>query len=154
MDTRKIADEKESRRAMLIGPDSEECRVIRDALQCLGFKFVIRIESFNEAKQMLLEQPPELMIVSVRLEAFNGLHLVLHGRFKRPGMAAIVIADAVDYGLEPEAKKMNAIMVHRGASREEWIETIHSATKTSTPTAAIQSGKPFIQPMPTNTTIH
>lgn len=116
--------------AMFVGPDSDDCLAIMEALQSLGFKF-IRTESFHEAKQVILKQPLELLISNVRLGAFNGLHLVLHGKYKHPEMTAIMIADVADSGLEAEARKMDAIMIHRGASREEWIATARRATDIS-----------------------
>jgi DNA-binding NtrC family response regulator len=63
--------------------------------------------SFREAAQILVEAPPALLIASVRLGAYNGLHLLVRGRAERPDLAAIMIG-APSAAVESEARRLGA----------------------------------------------
>ena len=51
---------------------------------------------------------PDLLITDVRLAAFNGLHLLLRGRLRHPGMAAVITAAFPDEGLKAETAQVGA----------------------------------------------
>jgi len=67
--------------------------------------------SFEAAKHWLDAHPPNLLIAAERLGLFNGLHLVLRGRFDHPEMAAIVTASFNDPLLDAEATSYGAARV-------------------------------------------
>ena len=64
--------------------------------------------TFEEAKQLLAANSPDLLIADVRLGAFNGLQLVLRRRVDHPESASIVTNVDADPVLEREAKRLNA----------------------------------------------
>ena len=64
--------------------------------------------TFEAARERLAAQPPDLLIAAERLGPFNGLHLVLRGRFDHPEMAAIVTADTNDPVFQAEASSFGA----------------------------------------------
>jgi PleD family two-component response regulator len=91
-----VVDEQPMEVARLVGP-----------LESAGYR-VTGATTFEAAMQTLAERPPHLLIASERLGSFNGLHLVLRGRFDHPQMAAIVTAGSKDPVLEAEAATFGA----------------------------------------------
>lgn len=51
---------------------------------------------------------PALVISSLRLAAFNGLHLVHLGRLAQPRLGAIIFSSGADATLETEAERVGA----------------------------------------------
>jgi DNA-binding NtrC family response regulator len=88
--------------------------------------------SFEEARQRLTMRPPNLLIASSRLGGFNGLHLVMCGYVRRPGMSAIVTTPAEDPMLEAEASAFGASCVVAPASRAQLLAVV-SRTFSSRP---------------------
>jgi DNA-binding response OmpR family regulator len=66
---------------------------------------VISAATFEQARRLLTDEQPDLLITDVRLEAFNGLQLLMTPRIPLP---AIVITGFVDPVLETEAKQLGA----------------------------------------------
>src|SRR5688572_14812156 len=66
---------------------------------------VVTAGTFQEARRILLEAPPDLLIADVRLGSFNGLQLVISGQHRVP---AIVITGYADAVLEAEARRGGA----------------------------------------------
>ena len=80
-------------------------------LSAAGYS-VVTSASFEDGRALLdSEHPPALLIVSVRLGAYNGLHLVIRGRLDRPGMAFILTSDTHDPVLAAEAARYGAAYV-------------------------------------------
>jgi DNA-binding NtrC family response regulator len=104
---------------MFIGPEGGERTVMVDALRSLGFTLAIA-DDFHEAKRVLAEQPPDLLVTHVRLGEYNGLQLVLRGKMTRPAMGAIVVADTYDPVLQRDIAEMDATLVLSTADRDEW----------------------------------
>jgi DNA-binding NtrC family response regulator len=78
------------------------------ALSGAGYR-VVTSTSFADGKALLeAKEPPALLIVSVRLGAYNGMHLVIRGRLDHPGMAAILTSDTHDPVLVAEAATYGA----------------------------------------------
>ena len=66
---------------------------------------VVTTGNFQEARRILREEPPDLLIADVRLGSFNGLQLVISGHKRVP---AIVITGYADPVLEAEARRGGA----------------------------------------------
>ena len=66
---------------------------------------VVTTGTFQEARQILRDNPPDLLIADVRLGSFNGLQLVISGTKRIP---AIVITGFADPVLEAEARRGGA----------------------------------------------
>jgi CheY-like chemotaxis protein len=66
---------------------------------------VVTSGNFQEARRILREDPPDLLIADVRLGSFNGLQLVISGQKRVP---AIVITGYADPVLEAEARRSGA----------------------------------------------
>jgi CheY-like chemotaxis protein len=66
---------------------------------------VVTAGTFQEARQIMRTDPPDLLIADVRLGSFNGLQLVISGPKRVP---AIVITGYADAVLEAEARRGGA----------------------------------------------
>lgn len=82
-------------------------RRVADSIRRAGYA-VIEAASFDEAKRSLSAMRPALVISSLRLAAFNGLHLVHLGRLEQPRLGAIIFSSGADATLEIEAERVGA----------------------------------------------
>ena len=80
--------------------------------------------TFEDAKELLTADPPNLLLTASRLGRFNGLHLVVRGRLDHPGMAAIVTADHKDPVLEAEAETFGASCVVAPETSAELLSVV------------------------------
>ena len=88
---------------LFVDPTPERVREAVGFLQSAGYH-AVGATSFDAARN-LLATPPDVLISSLRLRSFNGLHLILHGRFLKPDMVAVVVADSLDAFLAAEAAR-------------------------------------------------
>jgi ActR/RegA family two-component response regulator len=63
------------KRALLVDTDVARLAAVKAALQPVADVEVCR--DFVDARARLLQEPPDLLITSLRLEAYNGVHLVM-----------------------------------------------------------------------------
>jgi DNA-binding response OmpR family regulator len=90
---------------ILIVDDHRVTRLgLAEMLSQAGYE-VVTAGTFQEARQILRETPPDLLIADVRLGSFNGLQLVISGPRRVP---AIVITGYADSVLEAEARRGGA----------------------------------------------
>jgi DNA-binding NtrC family response regulator len=91
------------------------------ALSGAGYR-VVTSTSFEDGKALLeAQEPPALLIVSVRLGPYNGLHLVIRGRLDHPGMATVLTSDRHDPVLAAEAATYGAAYVAGVVQREDLL---------------------------------
>jgi DNA-binding NtrC family response regulator len=76
--------------------------------------------TFGEGKRLLDEGSADLVIADERLEAFNGLHLILRGRFLGPDLQGLVVSESDDRALEAEAGRLNIPAVARPSDPNDW----------------------------------
>lgn len=67
--------------------------------------------SFNEAKKLLLQRQPELIIAAVQLGEYNGLGLVLRAQSHNPHVRAVVLSGVADPVLQADAESIGATFV-------------------------------------------
>src|SRR5918996_3416951 len=90
---------------ILIVDDHNVTRLgLAEMLSDAGYE-VITAATFQDARRILRESPPDLLIADVRLGSFNGLQLVISGPNRIP---AIVITGYADTVLEAEARRGGA----------------------------------------------
>jgi DNA-binding response OmpR family regulator len=90
---------------ILIVDDHRVTRLgLAEMLETAGYA-VVTAGTFPEARRILRESPPDLLIADVRLGSFNGLQLVISGPNRIP---AIVITGYADSVLEAEARRGGA----------------------------------------------
>lgn len=91
---------------------------------------VVTAATFPEARRILRESPPDLLIADVRLGSFNGLQLVISGQHRVP---AIVITGYADTVLEAEARRGGAEYLIKPFNPERLLTLIRTKLGTSPP---------------------
>ena len=107
--------------AMLVDANAAQLRTTEQVLEEAGF-IVITAGSFLEARALLASMTPELVISDIKLEAYNGLHLVALCAIWRPGTPFIVTDWNHDPVLEADAKRLKAAYVIKTEAREELMQ--------------------------------
>ena len=97
---------------VVVEADSGELLRLVSTLQTAGYQ-VRGASQFDEAKRMLADAPPSLLIAGVRLGAYNGLHLILRSRIEHPEMKAILTNHVLDPVLKAEADRQRAVYLLR-----------------------------------------
>jgi DNA-binding NtrC family response regulator len=83
--------------------------------------------NFDEAKTLLAEEPPDILITDLRLGQYNGLHLVLRTRSHYPKMAALVTSRVADPVLEAEAHRQHAQFILVPLTATELLQAVASS---------------------------
>jgi DNA-binding response OmpR family regulator len=69
-----------ARSVLIVEPDRSQGSAAKQVLESAGFD-VNCVETFDEAERLLACGAPDVLITSLRLGAYNGLHLVLNRCF-------------------------------------------------------------------------
>lgn len=104
---------------LVVSSDSKALKTMLEVLGGAGYE-ANGATSFAEGRQLLAQRSPDLLIADERLEAFNGMHLILRGRFFEPELQAIVVSASEDAGLEAEARRLNIPAVVKPSDPTEW----------------------------------
>jgi len=67
--------------------------------------------SFAEAKSLLLDRQPAMIVAAVQLGEYNGLGLVLRAKSANPQVRAVVLSRAADPVLQADAEALGATFV-------------------------------------------
>ena len=89
---------------LLVDPEVGGVAAVEAALRLSGDIEICT--NFHSARARLLQRPPDLLITNLRLEAYNGLHLVLLAAGTRT--RCIVFSTHEDLGLAHEVQKAGA----------------------------------------------
>lgn len=104
-------DDRDPRRLILaVDDDPRALKALADLLTIFGYR-VITASTFEEARRLLDEQPPDLLITDLRLGSYNGLQLVIRDRLKRPEMPCIVLTGYDDPVLKADTEKHGAVFM-------------------------------------------
>ena len=104
---------------ILVVDDHHVTRIgLAEMLSEAGYE-VLTSGAFEEARQILAEDRPDLLIADVRLGSFNGLQLVISGR-----VPAIVITGYADPVLEAEARRVGAEYLVKPFDPDRLLELI------------------------------
>lgn len=97
---------------LVVDSHSAELAATAAILEGGGYQ-VSRALGFEEGRRSLDSVQPAVLITSVRLGSFNGLHLIVRSRVSCPSMTAILMHDFSDPVLEREARMQDAIFLSR-----------------------------------------
>ena len=120
---------------LVVSSDSESLGAMLDVLNSAGYQ-TAGASSFSDGKRLLSETSPDLLIADERLEAFNGMHLILRGRYFDAGMEAIVVTGGANRGLEEEARRLNVPCVVKPNDPKDWLRLISETVGSEAPSAA------------------
>ncbi len=103
----------------------DRMRTVR-LLEAAGYS-VASAANFEDAKQLLDSEAPDLLITDLRLGPYNGLHLVLRSKADHPQMASLVTSRFPDPVLEAEAQREQARFLVRPIADEALLDAISSS---------------------------
>jgi DNA-binding NtrC family response regulator len=92
-------------KVLVVDDDMSSRGFVLRLLQQAGYD-TAAASTFEEARQMLTTEEPDLLVTDLRLEGFNGLQLII-ANHRRP-IPSIVITGFADPSLETEAKRLGA----------------------------------------------
>lgn len=99
-------------------------------LRRTGYQLV-PVLGFDEARRALDRMEPTVLVTSVRLGSYNGLHLVVRSRVSRPAMSAILTHDVVDPVLENDARAQGAAFLLTPWRPEILLDLVNAAIDSS-----------------------
>jgi two-component system response regulator RegA len=108
---------------LLVEPSPADRAFFERALKAAGFRVTVT-ETFHDAREPLDAQPPQLLVTELRLGAYNGLHLVMRGKARRPDMKAIVTTEWSDHVLQAEAEGLGATFMPKPASEADFLAAV------------------------------
>src|SRR5580704_19674135 len=94
-------------RILLVEPDSRWSATTERLLSDAGY-LTVAVRTFEDATRQLAVDCPDLLVTTVRLGAFNGLHLVLRCRGDYPYLPVIVTGEEEDPLLGAEVTRYGA----------------------------------------------
>jgi DNA-binding response OmpR family regulator len=112
---------------LIVDDDGATRRGLRQLLEQAGYA-ATAVETFDEALRILRTTPPDLLITDIRLEAYNGLQLILHRSHSIP---TIVITGFADPVLEAEARRSGAAYLLKPVEPRDLLALV--AEKLATP---------------------
>ncbi|HKB10347.1 MAG TPA: response regulator [Vicinamibacterales bacterium] len=111
---------------LLVESDRTVLRRIEALLSSAGH-LVAAVSTYYEAKQLLDSVSPDMLIVSVRLDAFNGMHLAVRSRREYPLPPVMVIGPAPDAVVQIEAERIGAIFIADPLQNPEFLPRVAAA---------------------------
>ena len=115
---------------LLVSTDDRElaqnARILRDD----GHE-VIEATSFEHARTLLSSLGPDLLITSIQLDAYNGLHLVWRQRMTHPDRPAIVTSAYADVVLESGARDLRCPFLVAPVERDQLLAAVHALLGTA-----------------------
>jgi DNA-binding NtrC family response regulator len=110
-------------RVLIANESGFDCCALGDLLTSVGYD-TTTVQTFEDARGVLNDGPPDLLIAHLRLGAFNGLHLVLRGRADRPDMSAIITTGPEDQSIRSEAMELGVLCVTTPVMEDQFLETV------------------------------
>jgi DNA-binding NtrC family response regulator len=96
-----------SRHLLLVGVNADTCRVTKESLTNAGYH-VTSVPGFEDACKVMSRRKPDLLLTTVRLGRYNGLHLAVRCQWNHPQLPVIVLGGQGDEGLSEDAARLGA----------------------------------------------
>ena len=109
-------------RILLVSSSSESRDRTEQWLRRAGFS-TESVATFEEGRRKLTATSPDVLVTDVRLGEFNGLHLAIVGRDRRPALVAIVIGPT-DAVLAKVAEQHGAIFLNEPVTEDELVAQV------------------------------
>jgi DNA-binding NtrC family response regulator len=121
-----ITNNEARRSILLVDGTRRDPDAARLLFEAEGFR-VLSASSFDEAKQLMRADPPDVLITELKLGQYNGLHLVLRSRLDHPRMGVIVMSHFADACLAEEAARQHAAFLVRPVGDRELLDAVNHA---------------------------
>lgn len=104
------------RRALVVEPHARARAALGRWLEEEGYA-VEAVAHYGEARTVLARLQPHLLVVELRLSAYNGLHLAWHARRSDAAVRVIVTSSVRDPALESNAARLGAVWLPKPLTR-------------------------------------
>ena len=108
---------------LVVEPTRDDLLPIVSLLSGTGFR-VTATETYAHARNILAATSPAVLITTVRLGEFNGLHLVLRTKTANPTIAALVTSPTADPVLRADAEAMGATFMVKPIQPQELLAAV------------------------------
>jgi two-component system response regulator RegA len=112
--------------AFVVDDDKQVAMLVARWLSNAGYS-VSTCGDFAEAKRRILADSPPVLIVDVRLQGFNGIHLAILARQTNPQARIVVLSGYDDPVLRHEAVACGATYLLKPLKAEELLTAIESS---------------------------
>ena len=115
-------------RALILLVDESRTTLRRtEALLSDAGHLVAAVSSFERATSLLYSVSPDLLVASIRLGTFTGLHLTTLSHQQNPQLPIILTHASHDLVLEREAAKQGAILIVNHLENPAFLQSVQSA---------------------------
>jgi DNA-binding response OmpR family regulator len=108
---------------LIVDSEARTLAQLAAALHQCGYD-TLEALTFIEAKQLLLNQAPDVLVAAVQLGPFNGLQLLMRGREERPDLTAVITCRFPDPVLEIETRRLGGTFLVKPLDIKQVIQTI------------------------------
>jgi DNA-binding response OmpR family regulator len=116
----------ESRRALVVDDDQKVLAMLSRWLRDAGWD-VASATTLTEARARIDGDPPDALVVDVRLREFNGIQLAVRARATSPSMKIVVVSGFDDPVLRREVMACNATFLTKPLSRGDLLAAVSPA---------------------------
>ena len=128
--------------ALVVEPNPSDIEVIASTLRSAGFTVTVT-DNFKDAKALLDEAPPGVLVTEIRLGAYNGLQLAYRGKSAKPTMTIVLTSGYPDPVLQRDAERIGATFVLKPVTAREFIAAIYrSALRQPKPDGTFEPVRP------------
>ena len=113
----KKADSRLRPVVLVVDPDRSELARLATILRHEGYE-VLEADTFHAAVNSLRSAPARVLVTTVRLGPYNGLHLIVRCRISRPDVVSILTHDKDDRLLRDEAALNHAAFLLKPCTPE------------------------------------
>src|SRR5262245_35307810 len=106
-------------KVLIVEPEAAVRANFAEALRLAGFE-IIEARTFQEARRLLRESTPGILVTEVRLAGFNGLQLIL----TNPKPIPSVLVSQADPVLQAEARRLGAAYLLKPVSHADLLVAI------------------------------
>ena len=121
-------------RVLVVDDQPDVLRTLAHLVASGGYDVETRLR-FDEAKHYIDVTPPDLLVVDVRLGAYNGLQLALHMRNVRPEAPIVVLSAYDDPMIRKETERIGARWLSKPISRKVLLDCLAGGPESTSPPA-------------------
>jgi DNA-binding NtrC family response regulator len=107
-----------------VEPDHVDRVFVHSALASVGLS-VTTTNNYEDAHAVLLARPPLVLVTTIRLGAYNGLHLALRGHAENPRMVLVVTSSVPDAVLQRDAEEIGATFILKPVTTPDLLAAIY-----------------------------
>lgn len=115
-----------NRRALVVDDDVQVLSLLKRWLEDAGYDVSTTV-SFADAKLLIESDKPDVLVVDVRLEAFNGIQLAVRARAERFDTRIAIVSGFDDPVLRREAMACAAAFLLKPLNRAELLQALGAA---------------------------